>query len=84
MLEHMRLICWVLPQGKALNIDVLSNVKIIYLPPNGGMVTSLCMHLEQIGFVLKRIVLQGEQGVFSNNYSFDVINKFEVGVTCFT
>ena len=51
----------------------------MYLLPNvllTRVVTNLHTCLEKIGFHLKRIVLQGEQGFFfEKKYGFDVINK---------
>ena len=60
MLERTRLTCWVLPQGKPLNVCVSSYA--MYPPPNTCIqhtrtVTNLQMRLEQIG------VPQREQGV---------------------
>ena len=60
MLQRMRLICCVLPQGKALNVCII--VCEMYRLPNIWLtliLINLRMRFEQIAFVRKKIVPLG-------------------------
>ena len=61
MLEHMRLTCCVLPQGKALEVPCIISYEMYRLPNKylTLMLINLCMRFKKIAFVLKRIVPLG-------------------------